>query len=135
MEQFSRLRPLQPEVWDRLARGLYYVSASFEDPGGYGRLADLLEEVERKNGVGRNRVFYLATPPTAYAPIVARLGAAGLVSEAWNGPPAGGAAPGGGGWSRIIIEKPFGRDLATARGLNAQIHRVFREAQVYRIDH
>ena len=135
VQQFSRHRPPKPEVWDRLARGLHYVAASFEEPGGYDRLRDLLGELDRKNGAGRNRVYYLATPPSAYAPIVTRLGAAGLVSEAWEGQPDGNAAPDGRGWSRIIIEKPFGRDLATARALNADIHRVFRERQVYRIDH
>ncbi len=134
-DQFSRLGPLRPEVWDRLAQGLYYVAASFDDPAGYGRLRELLAEVDRKNGTGGNRVYYLATPPSAYAPIVAQLGAGGLVSEAWDGPQDSGAAPDAHGWSRIIVEKPFGRDLATARGLNAEIHRVFRERQVYRIDH
>jgi glucose-6-phosphate 1-dehydrogenase len=135
LEQFSRHRPPKPEVWDRLARDLHYVAASFEEPGGYDRLRGLLGEVDRQNGAGGNRVFYLATPPSAYSPIVTRLGAAGLVSEASDEPQDGGAAPDGRGWSRIIIEKPFGRDLATARGLNADIHRVFRERQVYRIDH
>ncbi len=132
VEQFSRLRPIQAEVWDRLARSLTYVNGSFEDPGGYERLRDLMQESEGKDGAGRNRVFYLATPPDAYPVIVARLGAAGLVTDAWNGPEGGGA---GTGWSRIIIEKPFGRDLDSARALNADLHRVFRERQVYRIDH
>jgi len=135
VQQFSRYRPLKPEVWDRLAGGLHYVAASFEEPAGYERLRELLGELERKNGAGRNRMYYLATPPSAYAPIVARLGAAGLVHEVWDGPQGGVPAPEGHGWNRIIIEKPFGHDLATAQALNADIHRVFREPQVYRIDH
>ena len=134
-EQFSRLRPLKPETWDRLARGLYYVSAAFEDAAGYKRLRDLLAEVDQRHGTGGNRVYYLATPPDAYAAIVASLGAAGLVSDAWDGPQGDPARAPGVGWSRIIIEKPFGRDLATAAALNGEIHRVFRERQVYRIDH
>ncbi len=135
VKQFSRSQSLDPEVWDRLARGLYYVASSFEDAGGYERLKSLLVEVDRTHGAGGNRVYYLATPPSGYASVVARLGAAGLVSEAWDGPREGAGSPEGGGWSRIIIEKPFGRDLNTARALNADIHRVFRERQVYRIDH
>ena len=134
VEQFSRFRPIKRQVWDRLAAHLYYVAAPFEDPAGYERLQALLSDVDRKDGTGGNRVFYLATPPTEYGTIVARLGAAGLVSDAWDGPHEGGAAAAE-GWSRIIIEKPFGRDLTTARALNAEIHRVFRERQVYRIDH
>src|SRR3990170_2139806 len=135
VDQFSRLHPLKPEVWDRLAQGLYYVSASFDDPAGYERLRAFLADADRQHGTAGNRVFYLATPPTAYATIVARLGAAGLVSDAWDGPRGGDATGKDQGWSRIIIEKPFGRDLSTARALNADIHKVFRERQVYRIDH
>ncbi|MBI3781639.1 MAG: glucose-6-phosphate dehydrogenase (NADP(+)), partial [candidate division NC10 bacterium] len=136
VDQFSRFRPPRPEVWNRLSQRLYYVPGEFHDPAGYERLRELLTEVDRKDGTGGNRVYYLATPPSAYPSIVAQLGAAGLVSEAWDGPRDAGAAPAvARGWSRIIIEKPFGRDLATARALNAEIHRVFRERQVYRIDH
>ncbi|HSB77374.1 MAG TPA: glucose-6-phosphate dehydrogenase [Candidatus Methylomirabilis sp.] len=135
VEEFSRLRPPKPEIWDHLAQGLYYVSAAFEDAAGYERLRDLLAETDHRHETGGNRVYYLATPPSAYSAIVARLGAAGLVNDAWDGPQddAGGAP--GAGWSRIIIEKPFGRDLTTAVALNGEIHRVFRERQVYRIDH
>jgi glucose-6-phosphate 1-dehydrogenase len=132
VEQFSRLRPIRAEVWDGLARSLHYVTGSFEDPGAYQRLRDLMRERDGEGGAGRNRVFYLATPPDAYPVIVARLGGAGLVTDAWNGPDEGVA---GTGWSRIIVEKPFGRDLDSARALNADLHRVFRERQVYRIDH
>jgi len=135
VDQFSRLHPLKPEVWDRLAQGLYYIPASFDDPAGYERLRAFLADSDRQHGTAGNRIFYLATPPAAYASIVDRLGAAGLVSDAWDGPRDAGATGKGQGWSRIIIEKPFGRDLSTARALNADIHKVFRERQVYRIDH
>jgi glucose-6-phosphate 1-dehydrogenase len=135
VEQFSRFHPLNAEVWDRLARCLYYVAASFEDPAGYERLGGLLAQVDRQHGTGGNRLYYLATPPTAYAGIVARLGAAGLVSKKWDGPHDAGPAPEGYGCCRIIVEKPFGRNLSTAIALNTEIHRVFRERQVYRIDH
>ena len=135
VEQFSRLHPLNAEVWDRLARGLYYVAASFEDPAGYERLRVLLADADRQHGTGGNRLYYLATPPAAYADVVTRLGAAGLVSKDWDGPHDTDPAPEAHGCCRIIVEKPFGRDLATALALNAEIHRVFREQQVYRIDH
>src|SRR3989337_4263713 len=84
--QFPRLRPLKPEVWDRLAQRLYYVSASFDDPTGYERLRAFLADADQQHGTAGNRIFYLATPPVVYASIVARLGAAGLVSDAWDGP-------------------------------------------------
>jgi glucose-6-phosphate 1-dehydrogenase len=134
VDQYSRLRPADPAVWDRLAPATYYLSAPFEDPAGYERLKVLLGELDQRHGTAGNRVFYLATPPDAYVEIVSRLGAAGLVSDAWDGGAEERTEPGS-GWSRIIVEKPFGRDLATAQKLNAEIHRVFRERQVYRIDH
>ncbi len=135
VDQFSRLRPLKPEVWDHLAQSLYYISASFDDPAGYERLRAFLADADRQHGTAGNRVFYLATPPAAYATIVARSGAAGLVSDVWDGPRTGDATSKGQGWTRTIMEKPFGRDLSTAQALNADIHKVFRERQVYRIDH
>ncbi len=134
LEEFSRLRPVDAAIWDRVARGLRYVSSTFEDSEGYGRLAGRLDELERDLGTGGNRVFYLATPPGAYATIVDRLGAAKLVTGAGEASEGGGAGSGE-GWSRVIVEKPFGRDLSTAVQLNAEIHRVFEERQVYRIDH
>ena len=131
VDEFSRFRPVQPEIWERLARGIYYVSAAFEDPTGYAALSKQLAEVEARYGTCGNRMYYLATPPTSYTTVVGRLGAAGLVSAPW--PELSGTDwP---CWSRVIIEKPFGHDLATAVALNAEIHKVFHETQVYRIDH
>ncbi len=135
VEEHSRLRPLKPEIWESLAQRLSYVSAAFEDPAGYERLRALLAELDRQTGTGGNRLFYLATPPAAYGTVVAQLGAAGLVSEQWDGGAEAPAPAAGRGWSRVIVEKPFGHDLATAVALNTEIHRVFRERQVYRIDH
>ncbi len=125
VEQFSRFGPIRSEVWDSLAQTLHYLAASFEDPKGYLQLRDLLARVDQACGTGGNRLFYLATPPTAYAGIVRSLGEAGLASPGENGK----------GWTRIIIEKPFGRDLTSAQELNRQVLEVFREPQVYRIDH
>ena len=136
-EQFGRFRPLDREAWDRLAGCLYYVPLAFEDAAGYARLRDMLAEADGTHGTRGNRVYYLATPPANYAPIAAQLGAAGLAGEDPARSRKGSAAPeeAGPAPTRIIIEKPFGRDLATARALNADLHRVFGEEQIYRIDH
>jgi glucose-6-phosphate 1-dehydrogenase len=114
--------PMEASAWDQLARGLEYLSADFQDLESYRRLASLLIDVDRERGTRGNRVFYLATPPSLYPSIIRGLAAAGLNrSEA--------------GWSRIVIEKPFGRNLESARALNRELGQVFAEDQVYRIDH
>ncbi len=104
-----------PELKDAFATGLGFVRASFESPEGYA-------ELKRAYCDPTNRVFYLATPPDAYQTIVERIGGAGLADQSR-------------GFSRIIVEKPLGRDLATARSLNESISRAFPEDQIYRIDH
>jgi glucose-6-phosphate 1-dehydrogenase len=109
-------------LWQSFAEGVAYVQSSFDDSSGYTKLAQKLREMDEQRGAGGNRLFYLATPPENYATIVQQIGAAGL-NRSENG------------WVRIIIEKPFGRDLASARALNAEVHQVFDEAQIYRIDH
>ena len=121
--KFSR-EPLQEDIWETFSHGLHYVSASFDDIDGYRRLAERLLKQDPSHGAAGNRLFYLATPPTAYATIAQRLGEAGLAR--------GGAD---GGWARLVVEKPFGRDLSSARDLNQSLGRVFRERQIYRIDH
>jgi len=94
-----------------------YVQGGYDDDGGFGRLARTLDELGLDN-----RVFYTATPPQTYRSIVSRLAGAGLEQEQR-------------GWSRLVVEKPFGEDLDTARALNAHVLEHFREDQVYRIDH
>jgi glucose-6-phosphate 1-dehydrogenase len=124
VKEHSRRRPVDPAVWDDFAEGLAFLSAPFEDAAGYHALRERLEDIEKSRGAGRNRIFYLATPPGAYATIIRNLGEAGLVYGAGGDP-----------FSRIIIEKPFGTDLETARALNATVGKVFPEDQVFRIDH
>ncbi len=114
---------VQDALWESFAEGISYIQASFDDPAGYAALAQRLAELDEQRGTGGNRLLYLATPPESYPTIIERLGAAGLAHSP------------NGGWTRIIIEKPFGRDVASARALNAQVHKVFDESQVYRIDH
>ncbi|WP_303908219.1 glucose-6-phosphate dehydrogenase [Thiohalomonas denitrificans] len=112
--------PFGEDEWRAFAQRLSYLQGDFADPQTHRRLADDLNE--RSEPAAQNRLFYLATPPSAAPPIIHGLAAAGLNREAK-------------GWSRIVIEKPFGRDLASARALNATVAEAFKERQVYRIDH
>jgi glucose-6-phosphate 1-dehydrogenase len=120
--QYSR-SGLEDSLWGSFAGEISYLQSSFDDPAGYQNLAGKLAMLDEQRGAGGNRLFYLATPPESYPTIIQQLGAAGLAHSP------------SGGWVRIIIEKPFGRDLASARALNAEVHNVFGESQVYRIDH
>jgi glucose-6-phosphate 1-dehydrogenase len=122
---FSRRRPIEPAVWQAFADDTDWVPGEFTKPADYQALRRKLEEVDRAHGAGGNRIFYLATPPSFYPEIVRQLGAAGLVTPQDRGH----------AWTRIIVEKPFGRDLASAQALNQQILQVCKEEQVYRIDH
>jgi glucose-6-phosphate 1-dehydrogenase len=126
VNQFSRRRPVDDTAWESFARGLFYCASTFDAPEGYQHLAALLARIDQERNTGGNRVFYLATPPNFYPVIAERLGEAGL----------GGHADGDGRrFIRLIVEKPFGHDLTSAQELNAQLLRVFRESQIYRIDH
>ena len=122
VRRFSRTQPVDRAVWQSVAEGLSYVRMSFDDPEAYGRLAAELERLDRERGTNGNRVFYFATAPQFFPVILERLGASGIART-------------GGGWKRVVIEKPFGHDLKTAKELNHTIHSVFAEPQVYRIDH
>ena len=123
--EFARVQPPTARVWDRFAQALFYYAGDPANPDLYPGLSDFLRRIEQERAIGGNRLFYCATPPSLYSPIVLQLGESGL-----NRPPEG-----SGGWVRIIIEKPFGRDLASARALNQTVGSVFAEEQVYRIDH
>jgi glucose-6-phosphate 1-dehydrogenase len=114
---------IDDELWRGFANGCSYIRSAFDDMQGYAELARRLNQLDAERGTGGNRLFYLATPPEAYGEIVQRLGASGL-----NRSP-------NGGWTRIIIEKPFGSDLESAKALDHAVHQVFEERQVYRIDH
>jgi glucose-6-phosphate 1-dehydrogenase len=115
--------PVDQKLWADLRDTLYYQAGEFGDPATYSRLAALLDEVARAHGTEGNVLFYLATPPDFFGEIVRRLGEAGLTREDQ------------GAWRRVIIEKPFGRDLDSARALNQEIGRSLAEHQIYRIDH
>jgi glucose-6-phosphate 1-dehydrogenase len=100
-----------------------FLSGRYDSPETYERLRDLLGELDRTNDTSGNRLFYLATPSTAFAPIVQGLAAAGLNRTT------------DGGFTRIVIEKPYGSNLASARDLDRVVHEAFDESQVFRIDH
>jgi glucose-6-phosphate 1-dehydrogenase len=116
--------PIDPPKWDAFAENLYYTAGDYGDEQAYAQLAKCLAELAERKQLGGNRLFYLSTPPEVYPSIVEQLGRAGL-----NRPTKEKS------WVRIIIEKPFGRDLATAKELNKIVLNVFEEKQVYRIDH
>jgi len=121
--EFSRRKPIDEAVWADFASRLHYVAGNFEDPGNFARLREKLEQIDRTSGTRGNRIYYLAIPPSVFRPVNDNLAAAGMVSEDR------------GNYARIIIEKPFGRDLASAEVLNGDLHRVFAERQIFRIDH
>ncbi len=113
------------ETWGPFAQGIHYLPADYHDTATYQRLAATLSAHDTTRGTEGNRVFYLATAPSDYVDIIRNLGASGLNRD----------QAGKRGWVRIIIEKPFGRDLSSARALNREVSAVFSEDQVYRIDH
>jgi glucose-6-phosphate 1-dehydrogenase len=114
---------LAPETWRWLSDRLYYLRGDFAAPETYDGLVRLLKEVDTVHHTDGNVLFYLATPPAFFASIAARLGAAGLLREEK------------GQWRRVIVEKPFGTDLSSARALNQRLLSVLTENQIYRIDH
>jgi glucose-6-phosphate 1-dehydrogenase len=107
------------EVWESLAAGMRYVSTDFADEGGETRVAEVLTELDKERGTQGNRVYYLAVPPPAFPTIVEEIGKRRTAE----------------GWTRLIVEKPFGHDLASARALNAMLLENFREEEIFRIDH
>jgi glucose-6-phosphate 1-dehydrogenase len=123
-DKYARRRPVEESLWESFSSGIFYVSGTFESPATYEKLKRRLDEIDRQRDTGGNRVFYLSTPPSEYPTIVEQLGKAGLINRDRSGP-----------FTRVIIEKPFGRDLASARALNRDVHEVLREDQTYRIDH
>jgi glucose-6-phosphate 1-dehydrogenase len=114
--------PPSTKAWEDFAERLHFVPGEFGDPATYRRLGARLTEISARDRTGGNVLFYLATPPSAFGTIVRQLGDAGL-ARATNG------------WRRVIVEKPYGRDLESARALDAELHGVLREEQIFRIDH
>jgi glucose-6-phosphate 1-dehydrogenase len=120
VNEHSRTSPVNEEVWTSFSQQLSYVSIGPAD--GYPRLRTRLDELDRAAGTSGNRLFYLAMPPSAYADTALALGRNGIARS-------------GRGWSRIVVEKPFGRDLRSARALSMALYEVFHEPDIFRIDH
>ncbi|MCL4831668.1 MAG: glucose-6-phosphate dehydrogenase [Caldilineaceae bacterium] len=114
----------QESAWAAFAQGIFYVAGGYDDPAGFARLQARITELEGFRPTGKNRLFYLSTPPSVYEAVATQLGQADLVR------PAGESC-----WTRLVVEKPFGRDLASAHALNDHLLRIFDEDQIYRIDH
>jgi glucose-6-phosphate 1-dehydrogenase len=118
VQEFGR-DEFKEDVWDWLASGMHYVATDFADEDGENRLAELLTTLDTERGTAGNRVYYLAVPPAAISTLLHEIGQRRTAD----------------GWTRIIIEKPFGHDLASAQQLNEEIKRHFSEKEIFRIDH
>ena len=118
-------RPLAPEIWDRLGQQVFYQCGGYDDPAAFEALADRLDALEKQVGRDLQLLFYISTPPQVFGPILENLGRSGLARRNLDTPL----------FSKVIVEKPFGKDLATAQQLNQIILQQFEERQVYRIDH
>ncbi|CAK9066047.1 Glucose-6-phosphate 1-dehydrogenase (G6PD), partial [Durusdinium trenchii] len=118
--------PIDDEKWDQAFKGrIFYTSGDLDDSATYATLATQLKQIDEELGTAGNHLFYLATPPTLFEPIVGHLAEADLTDESDS--PAN--------WKRVVIEKPFGHDLDSARALNHVITSKLDESQIYRIDH
>ncbi|MGH3787158.1 MAG: glucose-6-phosphate dehydrogenase [Pseudonocardiaceae bacterium] len=115
--------PFREEVWARLSEGIRFMPGSFDDDAAFDRLASLVAELDQERGTGGNYAFYLSIPPAMFPVVLKQLARTGL------------AAQNGDQWRRVVIEKPFGHDLRSARELNEIVNDVFPEESVFRIDH
>jgi glucose-6-phosphate 1-dehydrogenase len=119
VQQFGR-DPLDEKVWRRLAAGMHYIATDFASEGAEDSLVALLQKLDRERGTAGNRLLYFAVPPGAISVLLDRVGGR---RDEWQG------------WTRLIVEKPFGFDRASARRLNEELSRYFEEREIYRIDH
>lgn len=121
VQKYQEHSDFDATVWDSFAKSLFYMAGDVGDPACYATLATRLAAIERERQTGGNVLFYLSTQPSQYAETALGIGHAGLAR--------------GNGWRRLVVEKPFGHDLASAKKLSDDLHQVFRESEVYRIDH
>ncbi len=122
VKQHSRT-PFREEVWQQMASGFRFVPGDFADDVAFEQLRETIQELDRERGTGGNHAFYLAIPPSFFPDVVSQLKEHGL------------SQPDTGSWRRVVVEKPFGHDLESARKLNAIISEVFPPESVFRIDH
>ncbi len=117
-----KTRPVDDAIAKRLLECVTAIEADPSDPASFDAMAERLHKLETNRATGGNRLFYLATPPTGFAPIAEQLGRTGMLKE-------------NGYWRRLVVEKPFGTDLASAKALNGELLKIAEEHQIYRIDH
>jgi glucose-6-phosphate 1-dehydrogenase len=115
--------PFHQTVWDRLAEGIRFVPGSFDDDASFDQLASTIKQLDDERGTGGNHAFYLSVPPSAFPTVLKQLSRSGLTE------------PTDDSWRRVVIEKPFGHDLESAKELNRVVNGVFPEESVFRIDH
>ena len=120
--KYARTKPVDAAVWKKIEQNIAYVQGDYGSEADHRKLEEKLQKFDADKGTGGNRMFYLSTPPNTFEPIIQCLGKQQQERKAT-------------GWERIIIEKPFGRDGASAKSLNALLHKYFVEEQVFRIDH
>ena len=122
VKQYART-PFDEDVWNQLATGIRFVQGEFDDDAAFQRLKETIDELDRSRGTMGNHAFYLSIPPKSFPQVTEQLRNSGL------------AAPQDGQWRRVVIEKPFGHNLQTARELNSVVESVFPPDSVFRIDH
>ncbi|MBB3665807.1 MULTISPECIES: glucose-6-phosphate dehydrogenase [Prauserella salsuginis group] len=115
--------PFRESVWNRLAEGIRFVQGTFDDDDAFDRLAETVHQLDAERGTGGNTAFYLSIPPWAFPIVTKQLSRSGLADSDEDT------------WRRVVIEKPFGHDLASAQELNSVVNHVFPEESVFRIDH
>ncbi len=125
--QFSR-RPVDDAAWRTFADSLFFVKASIEDAAAFAPLGSRLDAIEHERGIPGNRIYYLAVPPAMFVPTVQQLARSHFIAPA-------GSVAANAPFARLIVEKPIGHDLCSAREINDALARVFAERQIYRIDH
>jgi glucose-6-phosphate 1-dehydrogenase len=121
VQKFLEDSPFDENIWSSFAQGLFYMAGNVDDAKCYSDLKACLEGVQKERRTGGNVLFYLSTQPSQYAPTALGIGSVGLNKDT--------------GWRRLVVEKPFGHDLESAKDLSAKLHEVFREEDVFRIDH
>jgi glucose-6-phosphate 1-dehydrogenase len=121
-KKYSR-QAINDDLWKSFGNAIFYHRSEFNDPDGYRRLKERLEQIDRERGTRGNRLFYLSAGPDQFEPILSHIREAGL-NDTSNG-----------GWARVIVEKPFGVDLTTAHHLNSVVSKAFSEDATFRIDH
>jgi len=125
IKKHARRQPIDEAVWKKMEPNIFYVSGAYDSADDQARLAAKLKELDKTHETGGNRLFYISTPPDAFEGIIRRVGERQIDD----------APDKASGWQRIIIEKPFGRDLKSARHLNTVLQEFFSEEQIFRIDH